>query len=173
MLLAIVSFKAQAYILTHDENIQQADRFSLNEAMGKGSLTCVVDRGRLNVLTGPSAQLELLHKDPHQGETASAKCLLTGTVTLVPPGLQIKGPRAPVVIPGRLNKRVVLDGQEIFRNDPATQVGSGWFDVPLGLVEKGTQRTILIEILAIHPDPAYAWEKASKTEFRLAFKETK
>ncbi len=70
-------------------------------------------------------------------------------------------------------KRVVLDGQEIFRNNLSTQGGGGWCDVPLGLVGKGRQRTVLIEIMAIRPDPGYPWGNVSKTEFRLAFKETR
>ncbi len=167
LLLAIVSFKAQAYILTHDENIQRADRFSLTEAMGKGLLTCLVDCGRLNALTEPSAQLELLNTNPYPGETASAKCLLTGTETPVPLSLQIKDPHAPGGFPEGMIRRGVFDGHEIFRNDLAAQGGSGWFDVPLGLVGKGTQRTVLIGILSVYPDPGYAWRKASNTEFGL------
>lgn len=68
-------------------------------------------------------------------------------------------------------KRTLLDGQEIFRNDLVAQVGNGWIEVPLRLVGKGMQWIVLIEIMAIDPDPGYAWGEASKTEFRLAFKE--
>ena len=170
-LLTMVSFRARAYILTQDENIQRVYRFSLTEAMGKGSLTCVVDCGRLSDLTEQSAELELLNTNPYPEETASVKCLLTGTETPVPLSLQIRDPYTPAGVPKKIIKRVLLDGQEIFRNDLAAQLVNGWFEVPLGLVGKGTQRAILIEIMAIRPDPGYPWGNVSKTEFRLAFKE--
>jgi hypothetical protein len=172
-LLTVVSFRARSYILTQDENIQRIYRFSLTAEMGKGSLTCLVDCGRLSDLTEQSAQLELLRTNPYPGETASARCLLIGTEASVPLSLQIRDPYTPGGVPKRIIRRVLLDGQEIFRDNLAAQVGDGWFEIPLGLVRKGMQRTVLIEIMAIHPDPGYAWGKASKTEFRLAVIETK
>jgi hypothetical protein len=172
-LLAIASLKARAYILTHDENIQRVSQFSLTDTVGKIWLTCVVERTRLNVLTELSARMESLHTNPHPGETASAKCLLTATETLVPLSLQTKDPHVPGGFPEGMIRRGVFDGQEIFRNDLAAQGGSGWFNVPLGLVGKGTQRNFLIEILSVYPGPGYPWTDTSKTEFRLALKEIK
>jgi hypothetical protein len=167
-LLVVISYKARAYILTHDEDIQRVYRFSLTEPMGGGTLTCVVDCGRLSVLSEQSAQLELLHINPSPGETASAKCRLSGSETSEPLNLQIMDSYAPGGLPNRIVQRVVLDGQEIFRHDLAEEPGSGWFDIPLGVVEKGTQKNVLVEIVAVHPDPGCAWGAASKTEFRLA-----
>jgi hypothetical protein len=171
-LLAVMSSKAQAYILTHDEKIQRVYRFSLTEPMGRGSLICVVDRGRLGELTKHSALIEFLHTDPSPGETANAKCQLIGSGKPVPLYLQIMDPYAPGGLPDRIVQRVFVDGQELFHHDLAGLPGSGWFDIPLGLVGKGTDKTVLIEIIAVRPDPGCAWGSASRTTFQLAIKET-
>ena len=167
-LLTMVSLRARVYILTQDENIQRVYLFSLTEAMGKGSLTCVVDCGRLSDLTEQSAQLELLNTNPYPGETANAKCQLIGSGKPVPLYLQIMDPYALGGLPDRIVQRVFVDGQELFHHDLAGLPGSGWFDIPLGLVGKGTDKTVLIEIIAVHPDPGCAWGSAAKTTFKLA-----
>jgi hypothetical protein len=171
-LVTMVSLRARAYILTQDEDIQRVYRFSLTETMGKGSLTCVIDCGRLSDLTEQSAQLELLNTNPYPGETANAKCQLIGSGTPVPLSLKIMDPYAPGDLPDRIIQRVIVDGKELFHHDLAAQPGSGWFDIPLGLVGKGTDKTVLIEIIAFRPDPGCAWGPASRTTFQLAIKET-
>jgi hypothetical protein len=139
--------------------------------MGKGLLRCLVDCGRLSDLTEQSAQLELLHADPSPGETAIAKCQLIGSGTPVPLSLKVMDPYAPGDLPGRIVQRVVVDGKELFHHDLAAQPGSGWFDIPLGLVGEGTNKSVLIELIAVRPDPGCAWGSASRTTFQLAIKE--
>ena len=170
-LLAIVALKARAYILTQDDNIQREYRFSLSEPMGKGLLRCLVDCGRLSDLTEQSAQLELLNRDPSPGETAIAKCQLIGSGLPVPLSLKVMDPYAPGDFPDRIIQRVIVDGKELFRHDLAAQPGSGWFEIPLGFVGEGTNKSVLIEIIAVRPDPGWEWGLASRTTFQLAIKE--
>jgi hypothetical protein len=50
-LLATFSLKAQAYILTHDENVQRVSQFTLTETMRICPPTYTFDRSHLHCMT--------------------------------------------------------------------------------------------------------------------------
>jgi hypothetical protein len=167
-LFGIISPMAKTYVLTHDDAGQRVYRFSLAEPGGNGKLTCAVDRGRLSMLDKHSARIELMHADPHPGETAKAECRLIGAGTSAVLALEVNDPYEPGGFPDRIAQRVIVEGKEMFYHDIASQPGKGWFSIPLGPAGYGTGKSVVIEIVSVRPDPGPAWGAAAKTEFRLA-----
>jgi hypothetical protein len=64
-------------------------------------------------------------------------------------------------------QRVEVDGAEVLSHDIAQEPGTGWANIPLGLVGTGTRRRVVIEVRAIRPDPGADWSDAARTTFQL------
>jgi hypothetical protein len=173
LLLGVLSAKAQHYILAHDDVTQRVYRFSLTDPRGRSLLRCTLKHGRLVHLEDRrKASTRLFHDDPAPGETATAECRLTGSGSPSPLSLRLSDPYDPGGLPNRILQRVIVDGQEVFHHDIAAQPGSGWSDIPLGRIGEGTEKSVLIEILAVNPEPGWGWGAASTTAFQLAPQKT-
>ena len=150
---------------------QRTYRFPLESPDHGAALACVVDRGVLVALsvTGlQSAAIRTLQPDPAPGDVAVATCELTGLGEPRPLMLQVMDPYAPGGLGGRMMQRVELDGAEVLSHDIAQEPGSGWANIPLGNVGRGTKRKVVIEVKAIHPEPGWAWGDAARTTFQLS-----
>jgi hypothetical protein len=167
LMLSFVSLKAKAYILAHDDNTQKVYRFSLTDPMEHALLKCTVEQGRIGALNKHIAQLELLNADPSPGDVATAKCHLTGSDKSPPLILQVKDPYAPGGFPNKIAQRVIVDGETVLYHNMAAEPGSGWLDVPLGIPEQGVEKSIVIDVITIRPEPGPMWGAAAKTEFRI------
>jgi hypothetical protein len=148
----------------HDADVQRTYRFTL-AGPGSAALACVVGRGVLLELSEQRAAIATLQADPAPGENALASCELTGRAD-APLALRLLDGYAPGGLPGRMRQRVEIDGAEILDHDLAAEPGDGWRQVPLGS-GPGVPRRILIQVLAVHPEPGAAWGRAATTAFEL------
>jgi hypothetical protein len=165
--LALLAPEAVARVQARDVDGPRTYRFTLTPRKHGGALACAMDRGRLTDLYRSQAAIETFQRDPSPGETATVDCVLTGPKTPVPLVLRLHDAYAPGGLPGRMVARVAVDGSEVLRRDLAAEPGVGWMDVPLGTVGPGTRRKVLIEVVAVQPDPGAAWGKAANVRFRL------
>jgi hypothetical protein len=168
-----------AYVVSRDTDEQRTYRFVVEPRDGGAELACTMSQGRLMFLardkTLPpslhgrivSAAVRTWEVDPAPGAAASARCELTGTGESRPLALQVLDPYAAGGLPGRMVQRVEVDGVEVYLHDIAKDPGSGWADIPLGQVEKGTKKKVVVEVKAVRPDPGAAWGEAARTTFRL------
>ena len=76
--------------------------------------------------------------------------------------LRLEDAYAPSGYTGRIVERVASDGRELLRHDIGGPEGATWLEVPL---EGGSRVTI--EILALRPDPGWAWGAASAAGFEI------
>jgi hypothetical protein len=165
--LALLAPGAVARVRARDVDGPRTYRFTLTTRKHGGTLACGMDRGRLTDLYRSEAAIETFQRDPSPGETATVACELTGPKTPVPLVLRLYDAYALGGLPGRMVTRVAVDESEVLRRDLAAEPGVGWMDVPLGRVGPGTRRKVLIEVVAVHPDPGAAWGKAANVRFRL------
>jgi len=169
--IALSAPPALAWVRTHDRQEAQltyrfpAVRFPMATWGSEAVLDCVVERGLVASLN-PVPALRTLHQDPAPGEAATADCTLAGP-SRSPLALRLHDPYALGGLPGRMVQRVEVDGAEVFRHDLAAEAGTGWAEIPLGILPRGARKRIRIEILAIRPDPGAAWGNAASTEFEL------
>jgi len=170
--LTLLESRATGWVLRHDAEPQRTYRFPLKGPAPGATLACVVDRGLLMALSANQAVIAPLHADPAPGETASASCELTGTAA-VPLALRLLDAYAPGDLPDRMRQRVEIDGVEVLDRDLAAAPGGGWLSVPLGTNPPGSSRKILIQVIAVRPDPGAAWGRAAATPFELATAEEK
>ena len=170
--LGLLAPRASGWVLRHDAEPQRTYRFPLKGPAPGATLACVVDHGLLMALSADQAVMAPLHADPAPGETASASCELTGTAA-VPLALRLRDAYAPGALPGRMRQRVEIDGVEVLDRDLAATPGDGWLSVPLGINAPGSARKILIQVIAVRPDPGAAWGRAAATPFELATAEEK
>jgi hypothetical protein len=171
---AMLAPRLAAAVRAGDTDQQRSYRFVLEPTKGGGAeLGCVIDRGRLASLEWPpwSAALRTFDTDPVPGETADARCELTGSGTPQPLLLRILDSYPRGGLPDRMVQRVEVDGQEVFSHDVARDPGEGWAQIPLGLVGAGTRKKVIIEVKAIRPDPGAAWGNAAETKFQLTHPE--
>src|SRR6185369_6145508 len=134
-------------------------RFPL--ALGNGGFAeCTVDAGRLAAIEWGRARLSLASESPPPGESARVTCELPaggGDRTL-----RLEDAYAPSGYTGRVVDRVAADGRELLLHDVGGPEGATWLSVPLG-----SARRVTIEILAIRPDPGWAWGAASAASFEI------
>lgn len=139
-------------------------------APGQGAdLVCTVNQGSLvEYWPWSSATIRTLQRDPAPGDQAVAVCQLTGAGKPRPAMLQVLDSYAPGGSGGRMVQRVAIDGAEVFSHDVAQEPWSGWMRIPLGLVGKGTKKSLVIEVKAVRPDSGMAWGDYARTTFQLA-----
>jgi hypothetical protein len=160
-----------AFVLSRDVDLQQHTyHFFLEPPDKSAELACMVDQGVLSLWPPQNATLRTLQRDPAPGDRAIAICELTGRGDLRPLILQVFDPYAPGGMGGRMVQRVEVDGAEVLSHDIAEEPWSGWADIPLGDVGTGTKRKVLIEVMAISPDPGAGWGDNALTTFQLARK---
>jgi hypothetical protein len=171
--LFLAAPRLQAFVESRDVDYQRTYHFTLKFPDRGAALSCVVERGLLDSLilsmdSTQSAALRTLRRDPAPGDSAVARCELTGAGAARPLILQVLDPYAPGGLGGRMIQRVEVDGVEVFSHDIALEPGSGWNNIPLGKVGAGTKRAIVIEVRAVRPDPGADWGFAAPAKFRLA-----
>jgi hypothetical protein len=64
-------------------------------------------------------------------------------------------------------QRVELDGDEVLSHDIGKEPGTGWANIPLGLVGTGTRKRVVIEVKAIRPVAGEDWGDAALTTFQI------
>jgi hypothetical protein len=161
-----------AFLQVHDIDQQRTYHFPLVLVDHSATLSCQVERGVLDALTVPlestqSAAIRTFQHDPAPGEAGVAECELTGSGEPRPLKLQVLDSYAPGGLGGRMVQRVEVDGAEVLSHDIAQEPGTGWANIPLGLVGTGTRRRVVIEVRAIRPDPGADWSDAARTTFQL------
>jgi hypothetical protein len=161
-----------AFIQDHDIDQQRTYHFPLVLVDRSAMLSCLVDRGVLDALVVPlestqSAAIRTFQHDPAPGEAGVAVCELTGSGEPRPLKLQVLDSYAPGGLGGRMVQRVEVDGAEVLSHDIAQEPGTGWANIPLGLVGTGTRKKVVIEVRAIRPDPGADWSDAARTTFQL------
>ncbi len=149
-------------------NQQRTYRFRLEPPSGVAALECQQGRGSLELDPLRSATIRTLNPNPAPGDEAVAVCELTGSGDPRPVMLQVLCPSAAGALPGRMMLRIEFDGVEVYSRDMAASPTSGWADIPLGDVGKGTKGRVTIEVRAIQPDASAAWGITARTSFRLA-----
>jgi hypothetical protein len=160
-----------AYVQSRDiDPGQHTYHFYLQPPDHKADLDCTVHQGLLAGYTPPiDAMLRTLQPhDPAPGDKATAECVLAGSGEPRQLMLRVFDPFAPGGLGGRMVQRVELDGEEVFYHDVGLEPGGGWANIPLGLVGAGTNRNVVIEVEAIHPEPGAEWAYVSRTLFQLA-----
>lgn len=159
--------KLMEQVMARDVELQRTYRFTLVGPGHSGRLACVVERGRLSALAPTGADLETLDAIPSPGETAEAVCRLTGSGPPVPLAIRLHDTYAPGGQPDRMRQRVVVDGAEVFDHDLGAEPGAGPADIPVGAVGEGTDRQVLVQLVAVQPDPGTAWGRAAVTKIEI------
>ena len=134
-------------------------RFPLAIA-GGGFADCSVESGRLIGFEWGRARLALASESPPPGETARVTCELPPAHA--PLRLRLEDAYAPSGYTGRIVERVASDGRELLRHDIGGPEGATWLEVPLD-----AGRRVTVEILAVKPDPGWAWGTASAAAFEI------
>ncbi|HYX26732.1 MAG TPA: hypothetical protein VFC23_21440 [Thermoanaerobaculia bacterium] len=167
VILALLSPRLARAVQDRDRDEPRAYRFTLSSPGEEGALDCRLEPGRLTQLPEHlSATIEIFHRDPAPGETATALCALR-SATPVPLALEVSDDYLPGGLPDRVEQRVAIDGVEVFRHDLAAEPGGGWARIPLGPAgPRG--RSVRLEVRAVRPEPGAGWGKAASTTFRLA-----
>jgi hypothetical protein len=127
---------------------------------GGGFAECTVDAGRLTGVEWGRARLSLAGESPAPGESARVTCDLPRDRSDLT--LRLEDPYAPSGYTGRVLERVDADGHELLRHDVGGPEGATWLAVPLR-----DSRRVTIEILAVRPDPGWAWGPASASGFEI------
>ncbi len=164
LLLAVPPLHALA--VRKDEAPHRVARFPLALPGGKAFAECSMEEGRLVALAFNRARIAMHGGTAAPGETARVSCLLPPAPDL-PLQLRIEDPYAPGGFPGRILERVSIDGREVFSHDLAAEPGAGWFEVPLTRAGLPAPSRVSFEILAVRPDPGWAWGAASAASFEL------
>ena len=127
---------------------------------GGGFAECSLESGRLTGIHWGRARLALSSDTPAPGQIARVAC----EVPADRPGLtlRLEDAYAPSGYTGRVLERVAADGRELLRHDVGGPEGATWLSVPLG-----SARRVTVEILAVHPDPGWAWGAASAAGFEI------
>ena len=160
------------YVHAHDVDEQRTFQFPLADQEHDAELSCVVNRGVLTQLDLPresvqTAAIRTFDIDPTPGEAGVAACELSGSGTPRPLTLRVLDPYAPGGLADRMLQRVEVDGVEVYSHDVAQDPGSGWARIPLGDVGAGTNRKVVIEVRALHPERGPGWGSAAVTTFQL------
>jgi hypothetical protein len=127
---------------------------------GGGFADCSVESGRIAALDWGHARLALDASSPPPGASARVACELPATSA--PLRLRLEDPYAASGYTGRVVERVTVDGAERLRHDIGGPEGATWLEVPLA----GARR-VTFEILAVNPDPGWAWGAASAAAFEI------
>ena len=159
LLLLAATPPLRALARLKDEPPLPIRRFPLAMA-GGGFAECRVESGRLAALEWTRARLALASQSPPPGETARLTCELPSGHA--PLRLRLEDAYAPSGYRGRVLERVEADGRQLLSHDIGGPEGATWLDVSLG-----EARSVTIEILAVQPDPGWAWGAASAAGFEI------
>lgn len=156
------------YISTHD-NVQLNYHFSLlvyrtipstAGSWTAGKLRCEVDQGTLSWLDEGKATLRLRENNPFPGDRAVAQCILEpndfGEYKVVVRDSYPHGGN-----PDRVVLQVSVDEKILLRHDVGDKPFMGDMSVSLGRLSPGENRNVLVELLAIRPDPGAYWGSAT------------
>jgi hypothetical protein len=127
---------------------------------GGGFAECSLDSGRLTGIHWGRARLALGSDMPPAGQVARVTCDVPADRAGMT--LRLEDAYAASGFTGRVLERVTGDGRELLRHDVGGPEGATWLSVPLG----GARR-VTVEILAVNPDPGWAWGAASAAGFEI------
>jgi hypothetical protein len=148
--------KAEAWVLDNEEQLTY--RFTLRDPGRAAQLSCVVREGLVALLWMHNARvaIRLLHVEPRPGESVAAECeAQVSRPTTVDVGVgdtYVEGG-----FPGRLVQTVTVDGEERLRRDVAAEAGRTRGLVPLGAMQRGERRQVVVRMTARHPDAGFRW----------------
>jgi hypothetical protein len=165
LLLAVPPLQALA--VAKDEAPHRVARFPIALPGGKAFAECSMDEGRLVALAFNRGRIAMQGGTASPGERAVVSCVLPPGRPDLPLELRIEDPYAPGGLPGRILERVSIDGSEVFSHDLAAEPGAGWLEVPLTRAGSPAPSRVSFEILAVEPDPGWAWGAASAASFEL------
>lgn len=165
--LFVLGPKLMGRVQAWDVEVQRTYRFTLIGPGHSGRLACVVERGRLSALAPTAADLETLNAFPSPGEAGEAVCRLTGSGPPVPLAIRLHDAYAPGGFPDRVRQRVVVDGVEVFDHDVGAEPGAGPAEIPVGAVGEGTDRRVLVQVVAVRPDPGTAWGRTAVAKIEI------
>lgn len=157
--------KAQAWVLTHDEQITY--RFTIFDPASPAELRCSMARGLLKDLKRDEAAIEFLRPDPAPGETVEAECRLVPAGATRPLDLEVEDTFSGGGFPGRIEQSVLLDGREAWSQDIAAQSGVGRSRIRLAIAGGTPPETIAVRLTAVRPDPGGNRGRTARTVFRL------
>jgi hypothetical protein len=149
-----------------DIDIRRTYRFPLqvNELPGR-LVRCTAEGGRLLTLAPARARIQFFDADPAPGQSVRVRCRIPPLTPGESLSLAFEDAYAPGGYPDRVVERVELDGRELLRYDLAAQPGSGWISVPIPGAR--APRTLLLELVAVRPDPGWSWGTAAATTFEF------
>jgi hypothetical protein len=162
------------YVSVHD-NVQRIYRFSLlvhrtvPSASGSwiaGKLRCEVVQGSLSWLDEGKTTLRLLENNPFPGERAVAGCFIepkdSGEYRVVVGDSYPHGG-----LPDRIVLRVSTDEKILLRHDMGDKPYTGDMTVSLGNLSSGENREVVVELLAVNPDPGAFWGSAAPVTMKV------
>jgi len=167
LLLALASYQAQAYILTHDEDIQRVYRFSLAEPMGQVSFTCMMDRGHLSALNRSISTNRTSKWRPNSGRNGISKMSMERGEMPLQLHLQF-GFLCPRWVTGSNCPKSCFRRARNISTRPCCRTGQWLVWYPSWGYQPRKFAGYFDWADCSSPDPGCAWGKASKTEFRLA-----
>jgi hypothetical protein len=165
VLLAWAGASAEAYLLSHED--QRVYRFTVREPKGPARLRCVLGEGLLAYITWGEATIRPLHVEPAPGERAVARCAVE-TRRTARLAFEYEDAYGLGNLPGRVIQSVEVDGLAAERHDIAAEAWTGWRQVPLGVMQPGEVRNVVLAVTAAAPDRGWAWGLAAATRFRVA-----
>ncbi len=155
-----------ALAVAKDEAPHRVPRFPLALPGGKAFAECSMESGRLVTLAFNLGRIALQNSTASPGESARVTCLLPAGPPDPPLTFRAEDPFAAGALPGRILEKVSIDGVEVLSHDLSAEPGTGWLEVPLTR-DGQTPTRVTFEILAVRPDPGWAWGAASAANFEL------
>jgi hypothetical protein len=152
----VVTQKAEAWVLDHEEQLTY--HFTLRDPARVAQLDCEVREGLVALLWAHQARaaIRLLKIEPGAGESATADCQAHASR---PAAVEVRVTDAYLEggFPDRLVQTVTVDGEERLRRDVAAVAGRSWGGVPLGVLQRGQRRRVIVRMTARHPDRGFRW----------------
>jgi len=154
--IRVAAQKAEARVLASEEQLTY--HFTLKDPRRIARLECVVGEGLVSLLWAHQARaaIRLLHIEPQPGESVTAECSAQ-TSQATPVEVRVGDVYLEGGFPGRLVQSVAVDGQDRQQRDVAAEPGRGWAGVPLGTLQPGERRRVVVRMTAGRPDPGWKW----------------
>jgi len=161
--LLIATPRLTELVARKDEAPRTVRRFPL-AILGGGWVDCGMKSGALLSLDESRATIAFRNADPAPGETVRAICHLPAPEAGEGLVLRLEDPYARGGLPDRIVERVEVNGRELLRHDIARDPGAGWLEIRL---PSDAPAEVLVEVLAIHPDPGWQWGRAATVRFEF------
>jgi len=157
--------RGEHYLLGHDENPPRTYSFPLST--GGLVFRCSMTEGRLVRVSGDTMVTILSRDDPSPGDRARADCRSTPVDHQTSLRVEVYDGYERGGYPGRILQVVTAQGEIVLEHDMGATSGQGWVDSRLITIPVGQSIPLVLEILAVEPDPGWEWGAASLTTFQL------